>query len=898
MTRPGLSTKSPQHRRPSRHIGASLVIPGIIVGLVATPTATASAAPEPQSDTGTTVASDNFDRESPSSWGSATSGGGYRLSAAGSFEVADGAGAINIAATGTSRSARLSELTSRDTTARVTLVAPALPESGNGVYTGVQLRAKDGSYYQSSVRFSPSGVVTLAQSRVNDRTTNQTKLNRDTVIARDISAGDEIHLETSAAGTDDVVLRSRAWTGDDKPRDWSAVATDSSDSRLSDAGTVGLWAYLSSASPAGSVTQARFDDLTVTSADNSDSPSEDTETASPTPQPSETATTDDGSTGSGEGSVPDTNDETPADSTEGGTDGGTGGGGAQVVDDSTDDAPPTGKGGEAGANAGSAPIGEAYYRAPADAIWVKAGSTSGSGSSASPLGSISAAVSQASSGQTIVVRGGTYRETVEIPGSKKVTIQSAPGEKVWLDGSRQISNWTKSGSTWVSSGWSHTFDSSPTFTKGAADNNNEHTGFLEKDYPLAAHPEQIWVNGKSLRQVGSAAAVTEGTFFADTKGKRLVIGTNPSDKTVLASERQKALAIKGKGSTVRGIGVTRYANSVWQMGAVTLEGNDVSIENVQISDNATIGLYAWGDNVSVKNVTSTRNGMMGMGANGAHNISIVDSSFTGNNTERFTRKPVSGGLKITRTTGVTLDGNNLSDNITNGLWLDESVHKATVTSNRLANNGSTGMILEISEDITVAGNVITGSGRYGLWVGSSGNVNVWNNSIGGSSLAAVQFTDDSRLNTQAKADRIGQSAKEVPWVLQNITVKNNVVSGAGGSCLLCVDDLTKKRTAGQMDFTINSNVYHRFDSSSPASSVRWTQGANKAQTFATISQFASSTGNDRQSFLAEGSAVLSSDASLATAGANAANRVTLSKLDSTVASLLDVPAGTQHAGAW
>ncbi|WP_143822592.1 right-handed parallel beta-helix repeat-containing protein, partial [Mycetocola reblochoni] len=779
--------------------------------------------------------------------------------------------------------------------------APPLPESGNGVYTGVQLRATADGYYQSTVRFTPGGTVTLSQSRINGSTSNQKKLNRDVVIARDVAPGDTVTLETSASGSDSVELRSRAWTGETAPKDWSVATTDDSGDRLDEPGSVGLWAYLSSGSPAGSVTQARFDDLTVRSSD--EAAANEAPDAEPTPGASgaqaddeqqdtepgaDTAADTDGTTGGGEQDDTGSNDaDTDAGEASEPSGQGTGGAGGASA------------GGAAGENAGSLPVGEAYYKAPADAVWVKAGASGGDGSSARPFGRISDAVSHASAGGTVVVRAGSYHESVEIPASKKkLTLQSAPGEKVWLDGSTTLDNWTASGSRWVSTGWDHSFDNSPTFAKGAADNDNEHTGFLEKDYPLAAHPEQVWIGSTSLRQVGSLDAVTEGTFFADAAGKRLVIGSDPSGATVRASDRQKALSIKGAGSTVRGIGVTRYANSVWQMGAVTVEADDISLENVLISDNATIGLYAWGDNASVRSVTSTRNGMMGMGANGAHDLSVVESSFTGNNTERFTRKPVSGGLKVTRTTGVTLDGNDLSDNITNGLWLDESVHQATVTANRVVDNGSTGVILEISQDITVAGNVITGSGRYGLWVGSTGDVDIWNNSIGGNTLAAVQFTDDARTNTQAKADKIGQKASEVPWVLQDITVKNNVVSGAGGSCLLCVDDLTKKRTASQMSFAIDSNVYHRFDTDAPSSSVRWAQGSKKPQTFATIQQFSSATGNDRKSFLAEGPAVLSTDATLASAGATAASKVTPSKLDPSVASLLDVPAGTQHSGAW
>ena len=73
------------------------------------------------------------------------------------------------------------------------------------------------------------------------------------------------------------------------------------------------------------------------------------------------------------------------------------------------------------------------------------GDDSARGTAGSPLRSIQAAIDQASAGDTVVVRGGTYHESVTIPAGKRVTLTAAPGERVWLDGAQTVSSWQASG---------------------------------------------------------------------------------------------------------------------------------------------------------------------------------------------------------------------------------------------------------------------------------------------------------------------------------------------------------------------------------------------------------------------------------------------------------------------
>ena len=184
--------------------------------------------------------------------------------------------------------------------------------------------------------------------------------------------------------------------------------------------------------------------------------------------------------------------------------------------------------------AGSLAVGKASYAVPRKAIFVSTkGSDKNPGTRAKPVKTIQRGVKLAPVGGTVVVRKGVYRETVTL--SKKVTLQNYPKEAVWLDGSSPVTGWVADGSMWRKDGWTTRFDSSPTYTQGAKDSTAANWGFVNPDYPMAAHPDQVFVDGAPLEQVKSKSLVKAGTFFLDQATSKLYIGTNPTGKTVEAS---------------------------------------------------------------------------------------------------------------------------------------------------------------------------------------------------------------------------------------------------------------------------------------------------------------------------------------------------------------------------
>ncbi|WP_306453488.1 right-handed parallel beta-helix repeat-containing protein [Clavibacter capsici] len=537
---------------------------------------------------------------------------------------------------------------------------------------------------------------------------------------------------------------------------------------------------------------------------------------------------------------------------------------------------------------------------PSNALFVATtGSDAASGSASAPFRTIQRAVDVAASGRTIVVRGGTYHESVVMPKGEALALQSYPGEKVWLDGSRKLTQWVASGSAWYAPGWDLSFDTSPTYTRGAPDGTAASWSFVNPAFPLAAHPDQVWFGGTAQRQVATRAQVVPGTFFVDRAADRLYVGSDPRSSSVRSSDLISALQVRGDGSTVRGIGIRRYAPSVPDQGAVQIHGTRVAFEDVAITDIATIGLSVMATDARLTGVTAARNGMLGMRAVYADRLVATRLLVADNNLERFNRAPVSGGFKIGRSRDIRVLDSDFQRNAGNGLWFDESVHGITLTGNDVLDNTGAGIVLELSASATVADNVIARSGEEGLWIENSGHIGVWNNT----------FTANDRDIDISQGDRIatnlataGHDPRQklpdptVTWVVTDITISNNVLQGSTGNALLAVEDHTHKRSAAQMGVRASGNVYQRDRADSPGWAVVWSRGPGNPAVYGTLAAFRDATGNDRTSVEVIGRRVLGSDLRITGEIASLQSRVAVG-VPALIGSLTGIVTGSRVVGA-
>jgi len=552
--------------------------------------------------------------------------------------------------------------------------------------------------------------------------------------------------------------------------------------------------------------------------------------------------------------------------------------------------------------AGAAAVGTTRYPVPEGAIFVApSGADTNKGTIGSPLRTVARAISVASSGSTIVLRAGTYHESITVPSTRsRLTIQAYPKETVWFDGSSVVSTWSGAGSAWVSSGWTAQFDSSPTFTFGAQDGTTASWTFVNPARPLAAHPDQVWVDGIAQVQVASAAAVVPGAFYVDYTAKKLYLGTDPRGKTVRASDIATAISLRGEGGVLRGVGVRRYAPSVPHMGAVTAEKRGITIENVVIADNATSGLFVKDSGSVVRSVTLERNGMMGASASVADALTITGVLSRNNNTEGFNNSPVSGGFKITRSRGVSVTNSVFLHNAGPGLWFDESVYDGTVTGNDIIDNAGHGLILEISAKFTVANNIVSGNRDNGMKINDTASVEVWNNTVVGNGRS-INIVQDSRrasnLSTPGHDKRQPLPDPTMTWIVGPVTVSNNIVGETTGNCLLCVEDYSKQYTAEQMGVTARGNVYQRPTASAPSWLTVWSKGAGNPGVYTTLATFVAATGQEKASLDIVSSPVVGAN-DAATAAVTAQAGAVAQPLPDRIGALTGKPTGTRQLGAF
>ncbi|MGY1741291.1 MULTISPECIES: right-handed parallel beta-helix repeat-containing protein [unclassified Blastococcus] len=556
------------------------------------------------------------------------------------------------------------------------------------------------------------------------------------------------------------------------------------------------------------------------------------------------------------------------------------------------------------AAAGAAPPGSREDPVPGDALHVApSGDDAAAGGPGDPFRTVARAVEAAPDGATIVLEAGTYHERVTLPEDRALTLQPAPGAEVWFDGTREVTGWVADGAAWRLDGWTVEFDSSPTYEQGAPDGTEKGFTFVDPAFPLAAHPDMVFVDGVPQRQVASRAEVGPGTFAVDDARDRLWLGTDPTGRAVRASDLDVALTVLGAGSTVRGLGFRGYATSVPQKGTVRVTARGATLEDVVVRDNATQGVFVGGrgqgEDVVVRDVTVEGNGLIGLESSYADGLLVDGLRAVGNNTERFNAAPVSGGAKLGRARGLTVRDSLFADNRGTGLWFDESVYGATVTGNDVLGNTANGIAYEISSAAVLADNLVAGNGRTGVKINNAAGVEVWNNTVVGNGERPLWVVQDERLAEDL--DLPGHDPRQdlpdpsVTWVLGPVTVGDNVIGGGpGAACLVCGQDGALRRTAAEIGLTLTGNAYLVAGPGDPAAVVTWPEGAAAPVPYPRLAEFRAATGQEASGAEFPPSALAGTAPAPVLVAAQ--ERVAVG-LPAAVADVLGLPEGTRRLGA-
>lgn len=379
--------------------------------------------------------------------------------------------------------------------------------------------------------------------------------------------------------------------------------------------------------------------------------------------------------------------------------------------------------------------------------------TTGTGTVSAPYATVAKAYTVAVAGDSIVVRGGTYREGgLSFTSAKPVTFTAYPGETPIFNGAQAVANntgWTVSGTTSY-----HAYTPIPVENGSGIDfinnqNLNSASGYVGK------FADQAWQGSTQLQQVAAVGSVAAGKFFVDTTNSRIYLATADVTKGSLeVSSKRIFLTVAAPGVTIQGLKITRFSNDGADYGVINIKptADNSTLVNDEISESAYITVSYQGNtdtnkNSTMKNVTVTTSNWMGVSATGTDNLTLDAVKITSlNQFNEFTFSPQSGAIKTSRTQYTTLKNSLIDDNNSHGAWFDQSNYHVEVANNTFTQNAGSSLFFEISDGLYMVNNYVDssagGSSRAVKLSASSGLYLVNNTIIGGADPVGVYV--DSR----------------------------------------------------------------------------------------------------------------------------------------------------------
>jgi parallel beta-helix repeat protein len=399
------------------------------------------------------------------------------------------------------------------------------------------------------------------------------------------------------------------------------------------------------------------------------------------------------------------------------------------------------------------------------------------GTREAPFKTIGKAAAVVAAGDTVVIRTGTYRESVTIEASgaadKPISFQPDVAANVIVTGADILTDWTKEAGddNVFSTPWSHVFIGWNQTRAHPADDFHKVIG----------RAEQVFVQGYPLRQVLRREHLSRGSFFVDQGAKRLYVwSADNADLTkqrVEASTRTAVWEVKGEYIHTRGIRF-RYAANQAQSPAVLLRAKGDVLEDCVCEQMNSIGALLGAKGTVARRCVFQDNGQMGFSAHSAHNAVITDCLVRNNNTKGWNRGWEAGGNKLVLCRGLVIERSQFLANRGNGIWFDIGNENCTVRNCLIADNEDAGIFYEISFGLHAHDNVIVGNGfadspgawgaESGISLSSSPNCVIERNLIVGNK-EGFNFREQGRT-TPTVAD----TKTQVPVWNHDQTIRNNV----------------------------------------------------------------------------------------------------------------------------
>lgn len=449
------------------------------------------------------------------------------------------------------------------------------------------------------------------------------------------------------------------------------------------------------------------------------------------------------------------------------------------------------------------------------------GSNTNSGTSINaPLKTIQRSMDIAVAGDTVYVRGGVYREQVDVyrgGGSgpdKMLHVLAYEKELPIIRGSDHVTGWElHSGNIWKKTNW--TYNSQQVFAGGGDSPSLQQIG-----------TPSLYTSFEYPKPVGSSVnSMIPGSFYYDALNKTLYVwladGADPNISMVEASTRQRLFFMGVPYIHLKGFAFRHSNNSAHaKMGAaVELSSNSIiEMSDIQYTDFAGLSMGYLKTGAQALNCNVSNNGNSGVNAAGSYNFKVFNVKMNNNNTRKFNALWHAGGLKATTKAYGTVEYSEVGFNNGSGIWFDfaNSGNAITIRNNYIHDNGplDAAIYFEVSKNGRIYNNILANNQRRGIYLSGSDNTQVFNNTIVGT--------------TGYSGIEVGGMPRTGATLTGN-TIQNNIISHGTSKYDLFMAVANGSTISGNIS---DYNNYYR-----PGSTIQ----LNSGSVYYTLSSFATAT---------------------------------------------------------
>jgi len=394
----------------------------------------------------------------------------------------------------------------------------------------------------------------------------------------------------------------------------------------------------------------------------------------------------------------------------------------------------------------------------------------------------------------VSIGAGVYREAVQFAYSNyngggtnaAVVVEGAGPEETVISGSEVFTDWTNEGGGVFSHEWTKDWGITDDPTGGYIDDCSAHPTFCADTPELVLRREMVFIVGERMRQVLSAGAMEPGAFYVDESADKLYlkppVGVDLSDALVEVAVREEGWMTRSENNfTLRSLRV-EHAATPWVYGraAVTVSGDNNTIEDVAIVQNNYNGLRPRGKNVTLRNFTLDRNG-----ASGLVPYKVIDFLAESGQVNRNNWRGALGGYtgwsvgnKAFAGHGLTVRQVEFNHNLSRGLWLDTDLKDVLLEDVEVRNNLRDNIWVERTQGpVTLRRVESTGSAGYGIALVNAVNTMIVDSRFMRNDHGGIHISGDEG-GVQISDFKTGETMRVET---RELTLTRSIISGVGES---------------------------------------------------------------------------------------------------------------------